>query len=136
MVVLADGRRLRTPVRRVQNFRHMSTINDGGTWLRPQPYERLLAELNEATYSPDHPTVGARLSNLALVRQDLGQAAAARPLLERALHIAETTYGPDHPRTRLLQSNLTNLNPPGEPGVPAPRGFTLKRIRKRLTGSR
>src|SRR5690242_17527105 len=57
--------------------------------------ERALA-IDEATYGPDHPTVGVDLNNLALILQDLGQPGEARRLAERALAIAEAAYGPDH----------------------------------------
>ena len=50
--------------------------------------DRALA-IDEAAYGPDHPEVGTRLNNLALILQDLGQAEAARPLQERALAITE-----------------------------------------------
>ena len=45
--------------------------------------------ITEAAYGPDHPTVAASLNNLALILKDLGQAAGARPLQERALAIIE-----------------------------------------------
>ena len=47
-----------------------------------------------------------RLSNLAAVLQDLGDAAGARPLLERALTIDEAVLGPDHPNVAIRLSNL------------------------------
>ncbi len=42
--------------------------------------------------------------------QDLGDAAAARPLLERALAIDEATYGPDHPSTQNHSRSLERLD--------------------------
>ena len=41
----------------------------------------------EAAYGPEHPTVAISLGNLATVLGDLGEPAAARPLLDRALAI-------------------------------------------------
>jgi tetratricopeptide (TPR) repeat protein len=67
--------------------------------------ERALT-ITEATYGPEHPTVAARLSTLALVLLDLGDPGAARPLAERALTIDEATYGPEHPTVAILLSNL------------------------------
>jgi len=40
--------------------------------------------ITESAYGPEHATVGALLSNLAMILKDLGEAAAARPLAERA----------------------------------------------------
>ena len=45
----------------------------------------------------EHPAVATSLGNLALVLGDLGEPAAARPLLDRALAITEAAYGPEHP---------------------------------------
>jgi tetratricopeptide (TPR) repeat protein len=74
--------------------------------------ERALA-IDEAAYGPDHPAVGTRLNNLALILQDLGEAGQARPLAERALAIDEAAYGPDHPAVRtdlgILASILDDL---------------------------
>lgn len=68
-------------------------------------FERALA-INEAAYGPQHPTVAGSLGNLALVLRDLGERAAARPLLERALAINEAAHGPQHPMTIHLRSAL------------------------------
>jgi hypothetical protein len=50
--------------------------------------ERALA-ITEAVLGPDHPDVGARLNNLALILRDLGQPEQARPLAERARAISD-----------------------------------------------
>lgn len=55
--------------------------------------------------------MGIRLSNLALVLQDLGDTARARPLLERALSIFETRLSPGHPHLRIVRENLASLGP-------------------------
>ena len=47
-----------------------------------------------------------RLTNLAMVLKEMGEASAARPLLARALVILEGTYGPEHP---IVATSLTNL---------------------------
>ncbi len=44
---------------------------------------------------PDHPEVATRLSNLAAILRDLGQAEAARPLQERALAITQLARSAD-----------------------------------------
>ena len=48
---------------------------------------RKAVQIDESTYGPDDPRVAVDLSNLATVLTDLGDAAGARPLLERALRI-------------------------------------------------
>lgn len=44
-VVLADGRRVRTPAQRAQRLSFGSSFADGGTGLRPEAYGRLLSIL-------------------------------------------------------------------------------------------
>ena len=61
------------------------------------------------THGPEHPTVGIRLHNLAMIVCDLGDFAAARPLAERALAIAETAYGPDDPTVGARRGNLVAI---------------------------
>jgi hypothetical protein len=41
-IALSDGTRARTPVQRVQRLLFGSHVSDGGTWLRPQAYDRTL----------------------------------------------------------------------------------------------
>lgn len=53
-----------------------------------------------------HPDVAAHLDNLVGILHELGDAAAARPLAERALAIAEANYGPDHPDIAIPLGNL------------------------------
>jgi hypothetical protein len=75
-------------------------------------FERALV-INEATYGPDHSTVGTARNNLGLVLQDLADLAGARVQLERALVIDEAAYGPDHPTVATVRANLLGL--PDEP---------------------
>ncbi|MEP7127031.1 MAG: tetratricopeptide repeat protein, partial [Byssovorax sp.] len=64
---------------------------------------------------PDLAREAASLSHLALVLQDLGDTAGAKPLLERALGINEATSGPEHPTVAIRLSNLaTALNNLGD----------------------
>ena len=85
--------------------------------------ERALA-IDEAAYGPDHPDVATGLNNLALILQDLGDPAGARPLQERALAIAEAAYGPDHPDVGTGLNNLAHdpAGPGGSGGGPAAAG--------------
>src|SRR5580700_8416 len=69
-------------------------LDRAGTYLQVQAQltdartllQRALA-IDEAAYGPDHPDVARNLNNLALILKDLGDAAGARPLQERALAI-------------------------------------------------
>jgi tetratricopeptide (TPR) repeat protein len=82
--------------------------------------EQALA-IDEAAYGPDHPNVAARLNNLALTLQALGQPEAARPLQERALAIDEAAYGPDHPAVaRDLNNLVLILKDLGQPEAARP----------------
>ena len=92
--------------------------------------ERALA-ITEAAYGPGHPVVAIRLSNLALILQDLGDPGGARPLAERALAIDEAARGPDHPEVAADLNNLaTILQDLGDPGgarLLAERALAIKR---------
>jgi hypothetical protein len=55
--------------------------------------ERAL-RIAEASYGPDHPKVAVLLNNLATILVEFGDAAGARPLLERASRIAEANSYP------------------------------------------
>jgi tetratricopeptide (TPR) repeat protein len=64
-------------------------------------FQQTLARAEKLTPS-DPSVVAVCLCNLGFLHQDLGQPAAARPLLERALAV----YGPDHPAAADVLSNL------------------------------
>jgi hypothetical protein len=49
------------------------------------------------------------LGNLGIVLRELGDPAAARATLERALTIFEAVYGPDHPDTQKTRTNLRSI---------------------------
>ncbi len=61
----------------------------------PAPYLEEMAQ-RERQYGPSHPRVAETASNLAILYNQRGDAAAAQPLYERALRIYEDAYGPDH----------------------------------------
>jgi tetratricopeptide (TPR) repeat protein len=82
--------------------------------------ERALA-ITEGAHGPDHPAVGTRLGNLALIWRDLGQPEQARPLAERALAIGEAAHGPDHPTVAIRLSVLALIwKDLGQPGQARP----------------
>ena len=90
-------------------------------------WRQLLPHVLAATAHHDdaHPTASSATSWLldraALYQRTHGQSVTARPLLERALHIAETTCGPDHPdvaTTRVLLATV--LRDLGEPATARP----------------
>ena len=72
-------------------------------------FERAL-QISEAALGPDHPTVGARRSNLGRVLQDLGDLAGARAQFERALQISEAAHGADNPIALSIRKHLSNLS--------------------------
>jgi tetratricopeptide (TPR) repeat protein len=71
-------------------------------------YQRALA-IAEANLEPTNPTLGARLSNLGGVLQDLGDLNGAKTQLERALEIDEAAYGPNHPEVATDRNNLGSV---------------------------
>jgi tetratricopeptide (TPR) repeat protein len=62
--------------------------------------------IREKALGPEHPKTVMSVNNLAVLFQDQGDLAGARPLFERALAILERTVGPEHPDTA---TNLNNL---------------------------
>lgn len=65
----------------------------------------------ERVLEPDHPSTASSLNNLALLLQDQGELAAARPLYEHAMAIWEKVLGPDHPDTIASGRALESLPP-------------------------
>ena len=57
---------------------------------------KLSLEIDEKALGPEHPSTGDRLNNLGLLLSEMGDYAAAEPLIRRALHIAEKNIGSDH----------------------------------------
>jgi tetratricopeptide (TPR) repeat protein len=53
--------------------------------------------------------VARTVGNLGLVLEGLGDLAAGREHLERALRINEAAYGPDHPEVAIPLGNLGNV---------------------------
>ena len=65
--------------------------------------------ISEKSLGVEHPETATSLNNLALLLQDQGDLAGARPLYERALAIFEKALGPEHPHTATSLNNLANL---------------------------
>ena len=93
--------------------------------------ERALA-VAEAARGPDHPAVGIDLNTLALILQDVGEAAAARPLAERALAVIEAAHGPDHPDVGTALGNLALILE--DLGLAGEADKRRKRLRNRSAG--
>lgn len=59
---------------------------------------------------PQHPDTARSLNNLGALLQAQGELAAARPYVERALHILTTRLTPQHPDTLVVRQNLAALD--------------------------
>jgi CHAT domain-containing protein/Tfp pilus assembly protein PilF len=70
--------------------------------------ERALS-LAERRFGPDHPIVGGRLNNLAVLYENQGRYADAEPPLKRALAIDEKALGPDNPAVGIDLNSLVVL---------------------------
>jgi len=70
--------------------------------------ERAL-RIDEGALGPNHPKVAIRVSNLGLLRQDLGDLVGTRECFERALRIRCEFLGDDHPKTILARKKLESL---------------------------
>ncbi len=72
-------------------------------------YERALV-IHEQLLGPDHPYTALSLNNLAALLADMGEHAAALPLLERSLAVHERLYGGNDWRTSFVLINLAELH--------------------------
>jgi tetratricopeptide (TPR) repeat protein len=63
-----------------------------------QLYDRAL-KIREATYGPQHSSVGDTLYNMAVLRKSLGEMAEAKALYLRCEQIYAAVYGADHSET-------------------------------------
>jgi tetratricopeptide (TPR) repeat protein len=77
-------------------------------------WERVLA-IDEKAYGLDHPDVADDLVNLAEILRDLGNRAAARTRLLRAIAIRRKLLGDAHPRTRAARRVLQELTTSRQP---------------------
>jgi tetratricopeptide (TPR) repeat protein len=71
--------------------------------------KRRALTIGEKSSGPNHPDVGIRLNNLALLLQATNRPAEAEPLYRRALAIAEKNYGSNHSSVALNLNNLAQL---------------------------
>jgi tetratricopeptide (TPR) repeat protein len=90
-------------------------------------WRQLLPHVLTATAHHDgvNPTAASATSWLidraAIYQHTHGRSAAARPLLERAVHIGEIAHGPDHPHVAITLTNLAwVLNDLDEPATARP----------------
>jgi Tfp pilus assembly protein PilF len=60
----------------------------------------------QTVFGPEHPEAALTLNNLGVVQRDLGDLAAARASLERALEIEQAAYGSDQPGIGITMANL------------------------------
>jgi tetratricopeptide (TPR) repeat protein len=88
-------------VERLATHLHNRARNDEALTLRQKALARA-----EQLMPPNLTRVATILSNLAMTLRVLGDAAGAKPLLERALDIDEATFGPEHPTVATVLSNL------------------------------
>ena len=74
-----------------------------------EPLMRRALQIDEATFSGQHPSVARDLNNLANLLQDTNRIAEAEPLIRRALEIDEAAFGEQHPSVARDLSNLASL---------------------------
>jgi tetratricopeptide (TPR) repeat protein len=66
-------------------------------------------DIAEKAVGPNHPSVAASLSNLAVLYHVQGQYVQAEPLYKRALAIREKALGPEHPDVATSLENIAGL---------------------------
>jgi eukaryotic-like serine/threonine-protein kinase len=72
--------------------------------LAKQTYERSL-EIDRRVLGSDHPRVAARLANLAVVAQNMGDLEHAEGLYRESIRLHEQVYGQQHPSTAAAEGN-------------------------------
>ena len=86
--------------------RQIVGLFQAGKYAQATPMAEQALALTERRLGPDHPRLGARLSDLALLYRAQGRYAEAEPLYRRDLAITEKAFGTDHP---LVGTRLINL---------------------------
>lgn len=78
-------------------------------YLRAEGLIRDALIIYEQALGPEHPDTAASLDHLAVLLQERGDLAAARPLHERALAICDKVLGPEHLDTARCLNHLARL---------------------------
>ena len=74
-----------------------------------EPLMRQALEIDEASFSKQHPSVAIDLNNLATLLQYTNRLGEAEPLMRRALEIDEASFGKQHPTVARDLNNLGQL---------------------------
>jgi tetratricopeptide (TPR) repeat protein len=77
-----------------------------GLYSEARDFQDLALELDLRQLGPDHPTVAAHRSNLAIILGYLGEHGEARKQIELALESGLLQFGPEHPEVAARRSNL------------------------------
>ncbi len=75
----------------------MLSLIPQGRYAEAIPSAKVLVELCEEDWGPEHENVATVLHNLGYLYQQTGDYAQAEPIFLRALSIRQKTLGPDHP---------------------------------------
>ena len=76
--------------------RQVVELYQAGKYAEATPIAERVLTLAERRFGSDHPQVGTRLNDLALLYRAQGRYADAEPLYKRDLGIVEKAFGPDH----------------------------------------
>jgi len=104
----ADPRGIADPTAQLMNHAG-SLFHQKALHAQAEPLMRRALAIDEASYGQQHPSVAARLNNLAQLLQVTNRLAEAEPLMRRALAIDEASYGEQHPEVAIDLSNLSVL---------------------------
>ncbi|WP_395753770.1 FxSxx-COOH system tetratricopeptide repeat protein [Prosthecobacter sp.] len=80
-----------------------------GLHAEAEKHSRRALKIEESSFGKEHPTVAARLNNLAALLQATNRLAEAEPLMRRALQIDEASIGKEHPDVARDLNNLASL---------------------------
>jgi nephrocystin-3 len=99
---------------REQTYRYMNSLGMFlgfcAKYTEAALFFRRTLDILEMNFSPENPNMAINLNNLGTVLIEMGDYAAAEPLVHRALAIYEKVFGSDHPETHDLRKALEAIH--------------------------
>lgn len=90
-------------------LQQIGELQNQGNYAEAIPLSRRALAIVEKAFGPDHPDVGGRLNNLAVLLMNQGHFAEAEPIYKRSLAIRERALGAEHPDVGVSLNNLGAL---------------------------
>jgi serine/threonine-protein kinase len=101
------------PTRAVQRSTSLTALANchfySGAYAEADSLNRVILEIDTATYGAAHPNVASDLANLGAIQQEWGRNAEAEGYFRRSLDIYRDWYGHDHPETASLMTMVARV---------------------------